>query len=43
MNRKEFLKNASAVFLLLTSGKIVKAGEDWMNDAVKRKIKLRFA
>jgi len=43
MNRKEFLKNSSAVFLLLASGKIVKAGEDWMNDAAKRKLKLRFA
>lgn len=43
MNRKQFLKNSSVVFLLLAGGKIVKAGAGWMNDSKKRKLKLRFA
>jgi DNA repair exonuclease SbcCD nuclease subunit len=42
MNRKKFLKNSSVVFLLLAGGKIVKAGEGWINDAAKKKLKLRF-
>jgi DNA repair exonuclease SbcCD nuclease subunit len=43
MDRKQFLKNTTTVFLLLAGGKIVKAGESWMNDSSKRKLKLRFA
>jgi len=43
MNRKKFLQSSTAVFLLLAGGKIVKAGEGWVNDSAKRKLKLRFA
>lgn len=42
MKRKEFLSISVPAFLLLASGKIVKAHDCWLSEDHRRKVKLRF-
>lgn len=42
MHRRDFIKIASPIFVLLANGKIVSANERWVNEVTKRKVKLRF-
>ena len=42
MQRRDFIKIASPIFVLLANGKIVSANERWINEVAKPKVKLRF-
>ena len=42
MNRRDFIKIASPIVVLLANGKIVSANERWLNEIDRRKVKLRF-
>ena len=42
MQRRDFIKIASPIFVLLANGKIVSANERWVNEIAKPKVKLRF-
>jgi hypothetical protein len=42
MNRRDFIKIASPVFVLLSNGNIVQASERWVNEVAKPKVRLRF-
>ncbi len=42
MHRRDFIKIASPIFVLLANGKIVSANERWVNEVAKSKVKLRF-
>ena len=42
MQRRDFIKIASPIFLLLANGEIVRANEQWVNEIAKPKVKLRF-